>query len=157
LSLAPRNRRKRIYSHPAKNVQYSSMKILFCVFVLFATATAAGTGRDVWPGGVADFGPVKAHKSMHISDVVAMSGDANTRVAKLLTSIYNYMRYNASKEVLNEFADALMHEPCDRNVEDNNLSCVVVFSRKNKLTTHQLEHGIAKHYCCISHWNTEHH
>jgi hypothetical protein len=37
--------------------------------------------------------------------------------------IHNDMRHNVSKEFLNEFADAMMlYEPCDINVEDDNLS-----------------------------------
>lgn len=94
------------------------------MFALLATATATetGSGSDVWPGGVADLGPVKVYNSMHISDVVAMSGDANARVGKIITLIHNDMRHNVSKEFLNEFADAMMYEPCDINVEDDNLS-----------------------------------
>jgi hypothetical protein len=59
---------------------------------------------------------------MHICDVVSMSGDASPRVTQLLTFIHNDMRYNASKEVLNEVADALMYEPCGVNIQDDNLS-----------------------------------
>jgi ribonuclease I len=50
---------------------------------------------------------------MQIIDAVAMSCDFNTRLTTLLICIHNDMRYNASKEFLNEFAYALMYEPCD--------------------------------------------
>jgi hypothetical protein len=65
----------------------------FCVFALLATAT----GSDARPGGVADLGLVKVCKSMHIRDVVAISGDTNTSVTKLLTFIHTDMIYNVSK------------------------------------------------------------
>jgi hypothetical protein len=114
--LAKKSEEKNLFPSSPKYTIFNTENYV-CVFALLTT----GSGSDVRSGDVAGPGPVNMYKSMQISDVVAMSGDANTRVTTLLTFIHNDMRYNSSKEVFNDFADALMYEPCDINAEDDNL------------------------------------